>query len=71
MTFPVVFADFDHRLLSGNPSGCTEVSQLSEYRLDGFGILMELRITRLKPGVSENPGALFVQSSSDLSCAYV
>jgi hypothetical protein len=28
MTFPVVSADSDHRLLSGNPSGCAEVSQL-------------------------------------------
>jgi len=24
MTFPVVSADSDHRLLSGNPSGCAE-----------------------------------------------
>src|SRR6185369_16246828 len=30
MTFPVVSADSDHRLLSGNPSGCAEVSQLYE-----------------------------------------
>jgi len=28
MTFPVVSADSDHRLLSGNPSGCAEMSQL-------------------------------------------
>src|SRR5580765_346115 len=28
MTFPVVSAGYDHRLLSGNPSGCGEVSQL-------------------------------------------
>src|SRR6185436_20329427 len=27
-TFPVVSADSDHRLLSCNPSGCAEVSQL-------------------------------------------
>jgi len=29
MTFPVVPAYFDHRLLSGNPSGCAEESQKS------------------------------------------
>jgi hypothetical protein len=30
MIFPVVSADSDHRLLSDNPSGCAEVSQLYE-----------------------------------------
>jgi len=31
-TFPVVFADSDHRLLSCNPSGCAGVSQLYKCR---------------------------------------
>jgi len=46
MTFPVVSADSDHRLLSGNPSGCAEVSQLYECRLNGFQCSVAVRSPR-------------------------
>ena len=36
--FPVVSADSDHRLLSGNPSGCARVSQLYVKETPGSGL---------------------------------
>jgi len=64
MTFPVVSADSDHRLLSGNPSGCAEVSQLYECLWEGCSYGKEKSKLPVCAGFQPEPELFWVSARS-------